>query len=444
MDPNYIDRRIKDELEGLEANPPVEAWAGISEALVLRRKRSVFYMLSGLAASIAILALSMISYWMLTGGYEVTAPAFTDTGTPEIIRPAGTAGSLTSLPAEDDMRYLVSLDTEAETGSRSESVARIVAQNVDYRLAGISPDILNRYPGGEQQIMSVAFGGPDKPYTERISDYFAGVRGSAPNTIRLGAHFAPQSSYRIYSGGIDAVSQGIPYESLEEGILSLGAGVSAYFKFAPGWSLQTGLNYFRTGQFIKDIVSYNHPASLPLYSQERTTGRVFHPQTILTSQGSVRMFDPYHYYADVRSSRVITSKEGFEGTEIRTLKRSGEGVSQVFSYLEMPVVFRYNLLGKGIGLHVKGGVSGIYMVGNDVYLGSNIYQSPVGETYGVRRINFSAIGGISIEVPLTNRLHLHLEPTAQLFLNPAIREGMMMGNAYPFGYSLITGVSYGF
>ncbi len=447
MEEHYIDRRVREELEGLEANPPVEAWAEISDALALRRKRSVRYMLSGIAASVAMLAVSVLTYWLLTDRVDTIPGAYSETQMPQAISPV--APALTVSSPGIIMNPGAERPEISTSGYLFASLGEDVLQPADDNsLALLTVDLPERYPVTElmAQYPSGSFSGSvNKPYTERIYDFFAAFSSNEPHKFRVGAHFSPQSSYRVYSGGVGPAYEDIPYGALEEAMLTMGAGISGYYNFAPGWTLQTGLNYFRTGQYIRDIVSYNHPSSLPLYGQERTTGRVLHPQTILTSQGSVALFDQYHYFADVQSSRVITSKEGLEGTEIRTLKRSGEGISQVFSYIEMPVVFRYHILRRGgIDLHVKGGMSGTYLIGNDVYLGRNIYQNPVGETFGVREINFSAIGGFSVELPLTNRLYLHIEPTAQLFLNPVLREGFMMGHAYPFGYSLVTGISYGF
>lgn len=56
----------------------------------------------------------------------------------------------------------------------------------------------------------------------------------------------------------------------------------------------------------------------------------------------------------------------------------------------------------------------------------------------------SALGGLVFDVALTGRLKLHMEPTVQLFLNPIIKEGMMIGHAYPYSYSIQTGISYDF
>ena len=130
--------------------------------------------------------------------------------------------------------------------------------------------------------------------------------------------------------------------------------------------------------------------------------------------------------------------------DIKSLRQTNTGLTQVFQFVELPVAFRYEVVGGFASLHVKGGLSVNYLLGNDVYAGTNIFQSSIGETYGVRKLNFAAMGGFSLDIPLAGNLRLHLEPTAQIFLNPILQEGMMMGHAYPYNYSLQTGISYGF
>lgn len=130
--------------------------------------------------------------------------------------------------------------------------------------------------------------------------------------------------------------------------------------------------------------------------------------------------------------------------DVKSLRQTSQGLTQVFQFVELPVNFRYEVISGYARLQVKGGVSVNYMLGNDVYAGQNIFQQSIGETHGVRTLNFAAMGGFSLSVPLTGKMSLHLEPTAQIFLNPILQEGLMIGHAYPYNYSIQTGISYGF
>jgi len=299
---------------------------------------------------------------------------------------------------------------------------------------------------------------PDAHLSVPTADsYFAGpgiasATGSLPLTSRLpaaapfslGAHFAPQSNYRIVSGGQSPGGSELSFDGLEEQIMTWSAGLSVYFDLSGKWAIQSGLHYTNMGQYVRDIVSYAHPAHIALYETNAMTGRVHHPQSIITSQGSIRIYDPYHYFADAQSHRVLTNRNAISAAEPRKLKKAGDGVTQVFRFVEVPLIFRYRLYNRGVGLQLKGGFSGGYLMENNVYLGTDILRNPIGETFGVRQFNFSAIGGVAMAVPITGSLTFHMEPTAQIFLSPMVHDALFTGRTLPYNFSLQTGVSYGF
>ncbi len=456
MDQHQTDRMIREALEGLEANPPVDAWLTISESMERQRlRRRLVPVFLRAAASVAVLIATVLSLWLLLfdpsgpdSNYlgRQTLPAALPsvnpgeglmTTQPLALFPAPGVGLTGSLPLSDP-------DNDAAEHKGASARSAVMPLNAMPGMLTTAKDI------GLLPYDAPAFNAKEtlisdtEPYQQRLLQYFHQKRMERPHMIRLGAHFSPQSNYRILSKSSDPVYQSIPFETLERRLLTYGMGVSGTFRISEAWSVQTGLNYLSMGQYVKDITAYAHPAGIPLYDQSQGPGNNYHPQTIVTSQGSVRMHDPYHYFADVQSYRVITSRQSFGNTEIHTLKKSAEGVSQLFRFIEVPLLFRYGFVRRGIGLQVKGGLSGSYLLQNDVFLGNHYMQQPIGETYGVRAIHFSAVGGLAMEVPLTSRITFHLEPTAQVFLHPVLREGLVINRAFPYSYSLQTGISYGF
>lgn len=456
MDQHQTDRMTREALEGLEVNPPVDAWLTISESIERQRlKRRVVPVFLRAAASVAALIATVLSLWLLFGPSGPDSNYLGRQTLPVALPPVNTGeGLITAQPLS-----LVSAPGRSLTGSISfgdPGHGASITEEPASAMSAVMP--LNAIPGKltpAKEIVLLPYNAPDfgstdhfipgtETHQQRLLQYFHQKRLERPHMIRLGAHFSPQSNYRILSRSSDPVYQRIPFETLERRLLTFGMGVSGTFRISEAWSFQTGMNYLSMGQYVKDITAYAHPAGIPLYDQSQAAGNIYHPQTIVTSHGSVRMHDPYHYFADVQSYRVITSRQSFGNTEIHTLKKSAEGVSQLFRFVEVPLLFRYGFVRRGIGLQVKGGLSGSYLLQNDVFLGNHYMQHPIGETYGVRAIHFSAVGGLAMEVPLTSRITFHLEPTAQVFLHPVLREGLVINRVLPYSYSLQTGISYGF
>ncbi len=446
MDKHYIDNRIKEELDRLEANPPVEAWLAITEELDQRSRKRRLPVIFGMAASLAALAVVVMSLWLVLQPADTTELATGETNLPQAMASLGTP-SLEELSRPGLQGSSPSASTYALSPPAEDAYQTDIPKHAYLTRITTGPGL--QVP--QRSITDAGFYQTAVPATTQSDTYEDGLQlaseqypSRVPGKIRLGAHFAPRQSHRALARNNDFNTLGIPFESLEEGIITYGMGMQVTYKLSPALSIQSGLNHVSTGQHVRDILAYKHPGDLPLYDNNRHTGMIYHPQTVITSQGNIRFDDPYHYFADTQSHRVITNKHSMAESDIKSLRQSHNGLTQVFQYIEIPLTVRYQLFDGLVGLYVKGGVSGNYMLQNDVFAGTNTYQDAIGETFGVRKINLSAIGGLSLDMALTGRLTVHVEPTAQIFLNPVLQQGIMPGHAFPYSYSLQTGISYGF
>ncbi len=455
MNQEYIDRKFREKLEGLEVNPPVEAWLAISESIKKPSRSGVAPVVFRVAATVAVLIVSLLSLNFLflnRSGQDTEIADWSVQDTPLFdLQP-----DRVTAPGEQREEARPSTlagfpGTAVQAGQLSPARASFSDPGRMTARPGVYLDRAsltlfpfpepNRGTGGGEAFESgseILSGSSDIQVLAAATD-----GGSVGNNIRFGAHFAPQYNFRILRGTNGMSFSDIPFQSLEEQILTYSAGLDAFFELSPRWTLQAGISYMNMGQYVKDIMSYQHPSRMPLFAGHG--GSVNHPQTIITSQGNIRLSDPHLYFSDQQSYRVLTNRHAMEGTDVQSLSESREGVTQVFRFVEIPVVFRYALYeGGNVGLRLKGGVSASYLLNNDVFLGDDMMQNPIGKTDGLRKFNFSAIGGIAMDIPLTGNLTFHLEPTGQLFVSPIVGEGVMTGYAYPYGFSLQTGISYGF
>lgn len=452
MTQHYIDRKFREKLERLEVNPPVEAWLSISEAVSKPSRKGVVPVFLRMAAAVAVLVVSLFSLNFLflnRSGQDVEVADWSVPVTPLFnsqpsVGPSGEQTTDTR-PLQDNQVSRTIQPAQplfAQTSTAPNRMNSLGNSYIERPLISFLPfsgrgHVTDSYlpDSGEESIMVDT----DQIVLASMTDDTGGY-----SNVSFGAHFAPQYNYRLLRGLSDMSFSDIPFQSLEEQIMTYSAGLSAFIELSPRWTLQTGINYMNMGQYVKDIMSYQHPARLPIFSDHSNAGQIGHPQSIITSQGNIRLADPRLYFTDQRSYRVLTNRYAMEGTDIQSLSESQEGVTQVFRFVEVPVVFRYALYDGDVGLRLKGGMAASYLLNNDVFLGHDIMKNPIGKTTGVRQFNLSAVGGFAMDIPLTGNLTFHLEPTGQVFISPIVREGVVTGHAYPYGFSLQTGVSYGF
>jgi hypothetical protein len=434
-----FDEKIREAFGDFEVMPPAHVWYGISLGMAPPAPRRVAPLLLKVAAGLAIFILTSLSFWFLafqpagefpqlaadsavSGSVEASELALNEPGRATPRLQGLTNGSLFN-SSEDD---IFDLPPTFEFNAPSSLLAF---------LSGTKPALLPPTLDFQQKIL---------PLEESPSFFAFASKGVDFSFLTLGVHMAPQYSFRHLARPSEIDNAGIPFENLESALFSFNIGLSADAKILPWLSLQTGLNYSTMGQFVSDIIAFSHPSNLPLFEIDPKS-HFGHPQTIVTSQGNIRLSEPSLFFADAESYRVITNKQYFVDGDPKNLTMRDFGISQYFAFLEVPLIANVTLLEMpNADIRIKAGGSMNYLLSNEVFLGRKTMQNPIGETYGLRKFNFSVIGGIALNVPLNNRLSLTFEPSAQYFLMPMVRDQLMIGRALPFQYSVFTGLTYGF
>jgi len=435
-----FDEKIRDAFADFEARPPAHAWYGISLGIAQYVPRHTAPLVYKVAAGLAILLVSSLSFWFLTSQPYGEVPGLASENT---VLPTGSLAPELALAEvlTSTAPVVVLAETPGSTSSTAEKVKITAPVNFS------SPaSLLAFLPEKQPSLQKPALDYHQEilPQEQQPSLLAFESRGIDFSFLTLGVHIAPQYSFRHLAKPSEIDNGGIPFENLESALFSFNIGVSAKASLRPWLSLHTGVSYSTMGQFVNDIVAFSHPFNLPLFELDRNSN-FGHPQTIVTSQGNIRLSEPSLFFADVESYRVITNKQYFADGDPKNLSVRDFGLSQYFSFLEIPLVAHVRVLEmQRAELHVKAGGSMNYLLGNEVFLGRRTMSKPIGETYGLRKFNFSALGGFVLNVPLNKSLNLTIEPTAQMFVMPLVRDQLMIGRALPFQYSVFTGITYGF
>lgn len=444
IDYKNFDEKMRDAFDEFEVRPPAHVWYGVVAGMSAPRKKRMLPVLLRVAAAAAVLVVTSLSFWFLASQPFGKAPR-------ELLSQAPSAGGMPqALPLEESRMEAAATPGLSPEGSASSTKVTPVLQDrpeipaspnlngPQSLLASLStrrPGLLSPDRGRDSEI----------PLFGQLSESLALINdGKDLSMLSLGLHFSPQYSFRHIVNPYGFSYGGIPFEKLEDPIFTYSLGLSVQARLKPWLSLQTGLNYGTMGQFVSNINAYSHPKNLPLYEVDSNI-YYGHPQTIVTSLGNIRLNEPTLYFADAESYRVITNKQFIYDDVTQVLKYRDFGLSQYFTYLEVPLLARMNAGSiLGVGFEVKAGGSVNYVLGNEVFLGRKSLATPIGETYGQRRFNYSALGGLAVTIPLGSHLRLNLEPTAQVFIRPMVPDQLTLGRALPFHYSVFTGITYGF
>jgi hypothetical protein len=440
VDGHYIDKRFSEELQGLEVNPPVEAWMAISEGMDTRKRRRLLPLFLRSAAAIAAFVVATFSFWFFVFDEDESDALMTLQNPIASPEPSALSESGALTDYVDLFPDNISGSPENKTHEIRLSLPEplLIAQAGNVHM--LQPKTTAKLEASRHIFFPAAESPQDNiAYIEMADDYVQPAvlpdpQPTGTSGFSLGAHFAPQYNYRHLANNSNSTYAEIPFSSLESQLLTLSAGLSVNYRLSSRWIIQTGLNYNNMGQFIKDIHAFHHVNNLPLYYQS---------QEILTSMGNITINDPYHHFDDVKSSRV-SSKQSLDNFDIKSLHKTDDGLTQIFRFAEIPILMRYQLYSRNVGVQLKGGFAANYLLQKDVFLGTNLMQTPIGETHGIELFNMSFIGGFALNIPVTKGLMLQMEPTLQYFIQPFVHNGVPGGNALPYNFSLQTGVSYRF
>jgi len=248
------------------------------------------------------------------------------------------------------------------------------------------------------------------------------------------AAMASPTYFSAINSGSDALSSQII--SSEQPLFSYSGGVAFAYKISKRFSIQSGLYYSSLGQKVDGINSYSG-------FQQYGTTKSGHNFEVLTSSGTVVTSNPDIFLSANGADRIVTAytKDVFDPNKA-SLQPVNTSLDQNFSYLEFPVILRYKLVDKTIGINLIGGLSYNLLVHNAVSttLDGNVYE--VGDTKGLNPLSLSSSFGMGMEYNISSKLSLNLEPTFRYYLNPfSVTSGTFI---HPYSFGIFSGVSYKF
>ena len=173
------------------------------------------------------------------------------------------------------------------------------------------------------------------------------------------AAMASPTYYSKFNSGSDGLSKQL-MES-EEAVTSYTGGVGLSYKISKRFSIQSGLYYSSLGQKLDGINSFGG-------FRQYDNSKGDYNFEILTSNGTIYASNPDVFVNAESADRVVTAytNDVFDPKKA-SLQYINNSLTQNFSYLELPVILRYKLVDKTLGINVIGGISYNFLVNNSVY-----------------------------------------------------------------------------
>jgi len=493
----HIDKVFRDGLASYEVNPPSDIWPAINDGLFYRAFKDKFISFKAklpydiwsmihagiatparpnyirIAAAAAVIAIFLSGTWWLAQrnffnpGFDQLATQTEISDVPDqVVLESG------ALPAQDPPGMNVYIQPQTiSPGNESQAILANNTFPVENSELLTSQETSNSVPIGNQKLFQNAFMNPtdiaaDEFITDPEGDRFFSVVKTKPfldfsdisspgsNSLiainqqqdsesyrwAVSGNVSPLFSFRYAKTESSAEKMDYFYGK-ETGIMSFSGGVNVIYSLKKRLSIQTGVQFSKGGQRVNDIIFYQDVQTGRLLSSGIFQGNI--PYPIETSIGKINSGDYVHYIADfeLANGKLYTGSLSTR-PEFENYEALNTFLTQNLEFLEIPVLVRYKLIDRKLGMNVISGLGASFLVDNSVYMNYMGEQLPMGQIEDVRLLNFTGTLGLGLEYSVNRKLSLNLEPTLKYFLNSLNTESKV--STHPYFFGVYSGVSVAF
>lgn len=254
-------------------------------------------------------------------------------------------------------------------------------------------------------------------------------RNDKPSKWSFGTKFSPVYSMAENSNNSTTQDQAASLKSArdnsrpntkaeEKALMAFSGGVNINYQFAKRWSVESGLFYSQRKQMAENLVS----SSLNGYEDEL---QVYTPQ-------GVKYVQPE--YNNTNGSDIIgTSRD-------ETYYSLGMNYISNFEYIELPILVRYKIVDRKLGLDVLSGVSTNFLVGNKTSIVQAQNNLWTGSTDDISPMLYNATLGLGLNYNFYRNFSFNLEPTFKY----SIATESSIISRYPYSFAVFAGFTYRF
>lgn len=221
----------------------------------------------------------------------------------------------------------------------------------------------------------------------------------------------------------------------EKSMPAFSAGVSLGYRISDRLTIQSGIAMASMSQTINDVRVY---AGLTDYYAVKS-GYLY---SVETASGVIRAGNTDLYLTDSRERVTTLIHDNVADPSKYNLTHIGSDIQQTFRFLEVPLILRYKLLDRKVGLNLSGGVAYGVLIENEAFTGEGHDMVRVGHTEGINQGNISSQIGFGMEYSISKKISFNVEPQFRYYITPLSN---IAGELYkPYSVGLFSGLYYKF
>jgi len=206
----------------------------------------------------------------------------------------------------------------------------------------------------------------------------------------------------------------------EKSLMSFSGGINVNYQFTRRWSIESGLFYSQYRQMAENLKGssfYGLQDDMSVYTPEGIRS---------VQQGGI---------GETGTSSVIGKSMDQTYYSLSLDYRSN------YEYLELPLIVRYRVIDRKLGLDVFSGITTNFLVGNKSSIIYNDNDLWTGTTDGISPMLYNATIGLGVNYDLFHNLSFNIEPTFKYSITTDESTSLIK---YPYRIAIFAGFSYRF
>ncbi len=453
-DREHIDNLFAEGLHDYEEKAPSYLWNNIQADIKQSKKVHRYSKIRAIAASVALLMTFGLGYlssdYALRKKYEAkylkgNKQSIIDSE--RSIRAEDSVSSITDdtviIPVEDNEQNktkIVANNTKIEDKGSQES-------GILYKLFNLSKEIF--FIEGDNKLNTNQLAYEDKSSEENIPNqllidtlllgkenlheggFLFNEKSKSKSNWSFGTKFSPVYSMAENNSDNSTVEQTRSLKgavkderpdtkTAEKSLLAFSGGVNVNYHLSKRWSLESGLFYSQRKQMAENLVG----SSMSGYEEE---------MMVYTPGGERFVQSEVSNEANVPEVIGTSRDETYYSLNMDYISN--------FEYIELPLLVRYKIVDRKLGLDVLSGVSTNFLIGNKTSIISDDSDLWSGETDDVSPLLYNATLGLGLNYNFYRNFSFNLEPTFKYSIVPSSTSVVAR---YPYSFAVFAGFSYRF
>lgn len=461
------DDLIRAKLENYSVQPPAHLWVQVQQKLEARKRQSRMFWLR-VASAAAVVAIAFMAGWYFNGNTQKQKHAFTEMNSPESLQEKDQASGYenenqpafensksdnligdktngTSLPVLNsisDKALVAAKKDEGQTENTivnrsSDSMVRLQARNSRFE-----NDPFPQLQVKRQQTTynELALAEVEKFIIDKNIERQEEEKNKTAGW-KMGMFLSP--GYSSYNASHSSDYQRNMTYTGKEGNANMGGGISVQYKTGKRWLVESGVYYAQNGQKSErslNIFAGSFEADFAAVPENKN----YFSNTVRVDNGNMAMNSTAGIIAfseTPKGAEITGNFETLAGNSTSMVVPDGQ-FSQVFEFMEIPLLVRYRVVDARFGVELLSGVSTSVLVGNNAYIDNQFGTQNVGKTLDISSVNLAGIAGIAANYALSDQFSLALEPRFSYYLNSINRNAQVEFRPYRIG--VFTGLTYNF